>query len=86
MRNYLLSKKIGGPLLAGLNIFRDPLLVSVKFETPPTHLIATNQYTMQKSEERAKQIKAKTEKLIQRAKKRRKNARQTKPLESQLSH
>ena len=38
MRNFLLSKKIGGPLLTALNILRDPLLVSLKFETPPTYL------------------------------------------------
>ena len=38
MRNYLLSKKFGGPLLAALNIFREPLSVYLKFETPPTYL------------------------------------------------
>ena len=62
MRNYLLSKKVGGHLLAALNIFRDPLLVPLKFETPPTYLMATNQDTIQKSEKRTKQIKAKPEK------------------------
>ena len=36
-RNHLLSKRFGGPLLAALNIFRDPLLVSLRFETPPTY-------------------------------------------------
>ena len=38
MRNYLLSKKFGGPLLAAVNIFREPLSVYLKFETPPTYL------------------------------------------------
>ena len=40
MRNYLLSETFGEPLLAALNIFRDPLLVSLKFEyeTPTTNL------------------------------------------------
>ena len=40
MRNYLLSETFGEPLLAALNIFRDPLSVSLKFEfeTPPTNL------------------------------------------------
>ena len=40
MRNYLLSETVGEPLLAALNIFRDPLSVSLKFEfeTPPTNL------------------------------------------------
>ena len=38
VRNYILSKQFGGPLLAALNIFRDPLLVSPKFETPLTYL------------------------------------------------
>ena len=40
MRNYLLSETVGEPLLAALNIFRDPLSLSLKFEfeTPPTNL------------------------------------------------
>ena len=46
MRNYLFSKKnikFGGPLLAALNIFGDPLLASLKFgTTSPTYLMATN--------------------------------------------
>ena len=39
--HFLLSKKLGGPLLAALNIFRDPLLVSIKFDTLPNYLMAT---------------------------------------------
>ena len=35
MRNSLLSKKFEGPLFVALNIFRDPLLVFLKVETPP---------------------------------------------------
>ena len=40
MRNYLLSETFGEPLLAALNIFSNPLSVSLKseFETPPTNL------------------------------------------------
>ena len=38
MRNYPLSKKFEWPLLAALNISRDPFLVFLKFETPPTYL------------------------------------------------
>ena len=34
MRNNLLSKTFRGPLITVLNIFRDPLLVSLKFKTP----------------------------------------------------
>ena len=67
MRNYLPSKKLRGPLLAALNNFRVPLLVFLKFETPPSYLIGTNQYTMKKSEERLKQLKAKIQKRLQRA-------------------
>ena len=37
MRNCPLLKKILGPMLASLNIFRDSLLVTQKFETPPPH-------------------------------------------------
>ena len=33
MRNYPLTKKFEEPLLAALHISRDPLLVSLKFET-----------------------------------------------------
>ena len=40
MRNYLLSETFGEPLLAALNIFSNPLSVTLKFEfeTPPTNL------------------------------------------------
>ena len=38
IRNYLLSKQFGGPLLAALNICREPLSVYLNFETPPTYL------------------------------------------------
>ena len=74
MRNYLLLKKIGGPLLAALNNFRDPLL-----ETPPTYLMATNQYTLQKSEE--KNTSKEHNDLLRKAEKR--QGKPAKPLESQ---
>ena len=85
------SRTFGGPLLAALNIFRDPLLVCLNFETPPTYLMATNQYMLQKSEEQVKQIKAKTKKTVSKEhdvllSNTEKKARQAKPLESQLSH
>ena len=45
MRNYVLSIKFGGPLLSALNVFRDPLLLSLKSETPPTYLMAAQTNT-----------------------------------------
>ena len=89
MRNYLLSEKSGGPLLAALNIFRDPLLVSLKTETPPTYLMpGTNTRSRCRSQNEGNKLSQKQKNASKEHNDLPKNAekRQGKSLESQLSH